>query len=125
MGYKCKATNTSGQACGAWATAGSDFCFTHDPARAAERSAARKLGGLNRRTQRGSGPQDAPAKVRTLTDVLTVLDLVLHDALALENSIARGRLLVAVCGEYTKAIQVGELESRLAALEEVLKVRAK
>jgi hypothetical protein len=119
MGKSCGATTKNGNPCQAWA-ADSGYCFHHDPHQAAARSAARKLGGYRRRTHPGSGPADAPPSVRKMADVLSVLDLVLSDALKLENSISRGRLLVAVVETYTKAITAGEWDSRITALEEAL-----
>ena len=122
MGLKCKAKTKGGEACGAYALAESEYCYTHDPTRAAERQKARKTGGLNRQTPHG-GAYSGPRQVRTLADVLQVLDYTLCESLILENSITRGRLLVAIAAEFTNAIKTGELEARLLALEMVLKTR--
>lgn len=122
MGIKCKATTASGEACAGYALAGGVYCYTHDPARAAERAAARKKGGHNRQTPH-RGEYSGPQQVRSLADVLQVLDYTLSETLALENGITRGRLLVAICAEYTNAIKTGELENRLQALEGILKAR--
>jgi hypothetical protein len=120
----CQATKKDGQPCVAHAGKNGSLCYFHDPAHGAERAAARKLGGLRRRAGHGGGDVAAlPPKVRTLADVLMVLDYTLAECLPLENSIARGRLLVAIAGEFTKAIQVGELEARLLAIENALKLR--
>jgi hypothetical protein len=64
-----------------------------------------------------------PASVRSLDDVLSVLDYSLAETLPLENSILRGRLLVAIAGAFTEAIKTGELQERIAALESALKSR--
>ncbi|MEK6751602.1 MAG: hypothetical protein AABZ00_04990 [Chloroflexota bacterium] len=64
-----------------------------------------------------------PATVRSLDDVLSVLDYSLVETLPLENSIQRGRLLVAIAGAFTEAIKTGELQERIAALESALKSR--
>jgi len=117
MAQHCKAKTKSGAPCQAWA--GQDgYCFFHSPARRKAQSAARKLGGYNRQTQPGGDWEQAPTKIRTLEDVLTVLDFALADALQLENSIARGRLLVAMANAYSGAIKVSEFEKRIEALEE-------
>jgi hypothetical protein len=123
MGTKCKATKNNGQPCESYALAGGDYCYTHDPGRAGERAAARKLGGLNRQTKHAGDRSSVPSQVRALADVLLVLDYTLAETLALENGITRGRLLVAICSEYTNTIKTGELEDRLAALEAILKSR--
>lgn len=120
---KCKAKTTNGQPCQAQAITGSKFCFTHDPASGAARAKARKAGGQRNRTPHAGNPENIPAKVRTIEDVLTVLDYSLAETLPLENSIQRGRLLVAICGAFIEAIKTGELESRLAAIESALKAR--
>jgi len=118
----CQGLTKIGQPCLARAGA-SGFCYFHDPTRAPDRAVAHKLGGLRRRAGHGGDPAGLPQKVRTLADVLTILDFTLAEALPLENSIARGRLLVAIAGEFIKAIQVGEFEARLMAVENALKSR--
>ena len=123
MGKKCKANTNSGEACAGYALAGGDYCYTHDPARAAERAAARKKGGQNRKTPHAGNTDQLPGKVRSLAEVLQVLDYTLTETVLQENSIARNRLLVAICAEYTNAIKTGELEARMIALEMILKTR--
>jgi hypothetical protein len=120
---KCKAQTTNGQPCQAQAIKGSRFCFIHDPAQGAARAMARKRGGQRRRVPHAGNPATVPAQVRTIEDVLKVLDYVLTESMPLENSIQRGRLLVAICGAFIEAIKTGELESRLAAIESALKAR--
>ncbi|MEK6753467.1 MAG: hypothetical protein AABZ00_14515 [Chloroflexota bacterium] len=120
---KCRSKTTSGQACQAQAIKGSKFCFTHDPASGAARAKARKIGGQRNRTPHAGNPETMPAKVRTIEDVLAVLDYALAESMPLENSIQRGRLLVAICGAFIDAIKTGELERRLMAIESALKAR--
>ncbi len=112
---RCK----GGQACRAHPGA-SGYCFAHDPARAAERAAARKAGGQARHTPHSTADKP-PAQVRTLTDVLALLDYAMAEAVVMENSVLRGRLLVQFAGAYTEVIKVGEFEQRLATLEAALK----
>jgi hypothetical protein len=120
MKAKCKATRDNGAACTAWAGE-SGYCFAHDPTRGGERAAARKKGGYNRRAAT-SGDYTGPRQVRTLQDVLQVLDYVLAESLLLENSIARARVLTALAAEYSSAIRTGELEARIEQLEASLNV---
>lgn len=98
---------------------GKKHCFAHSPAKGAERAAARKLGGLHRQTRHGGNPSNIPEQVRTLADVLLILDYTLKEIAALENGINRGRALIALAEAYIKALQVSELEARIAALEAV------
>lgn len=120
---KCEAKTTNGQACQAQAIKGSKFCFTHDPASGAARAKARKMGGQRNRTPHAGNPESLPSKVRTIEDVLAVLDYALQETMPLENSIQRGRLLVAIAGAFIDAIKTGELESRLIAIESALRAR--
>lgn len=120
---KCIAKNASGQPCQAQAITDSNFCFTHDAASGAARQAARKRGGLRRRVGHTGNGENLPEQVRTIDDVLKVLNYALQESMPLENSVQRGRLIVSICGALVEAIKSGELESRLAAIESALKAR--
>ena len=48
MTKHCTFILESGHQCGGYIQGGSDRCFTHDPARASDRAAARSLGGINK-----------------------------------------------------------------------------
>ncbi|GAB4540874.1 MAG: hypothetical protein Fur002_08340 [Anaerolineales bacterium] len=120
---KCEAKTTNGQPCQAQTIKGRKFCFTHDPASGAARAKARKMGGQRNRTPHAGNPESLPQRVRTIEDVLAVLDYALQEAMPLENSIQRGRLIVAIAGAFIDAIKTGELESRLMAIESALKAR--
>lgn len=122
MRLKCKGKTKTGHPCPNPGTH-SGFCFTHDPARVRERAEARRLGGYNRRAPHGAvDPASLPGKIRTLDDVLAVLDYALAEAVPLENSINRGRLLIALGQAFADVIKDGELERRLAAIEDALKI---
>ena len=120
---KCTAKTAKGEPCRANAGKDSEFCFLHDPARGGEAAQARKKGGERLRPGHGGVVDGLPAQVRTLDDVLQVLDYSLREALPLENSVQRGRLLVAIAHAFIEAIKTGELEDRLAAIEAALKIR--
>lgn len=113
---KCQSFKTNGGECSAHAGA-SGYCFAHDPGRGAERAAARKLGGLRRSTKHGGNSGKVPAAIRTLSDVLSLLDYAKDECLALENGTQRGRLLIALAAAYTETITAGELEQRVSELE--------
>jgi len=97
---------------------GSDYCFMHDPARAADRARARKKGGVNRRRS-GAAADGGPVELRSADDVLTVLERAMNDVLCMENSATRARTIGYLCGAALKALEVGEVEDRLEALEKV------
>jgi hypothetical protein len=121
----CTAHNIDGTPCRAKALKERAFCFVHDPASGAARAEARRRGGQHRHPGHASDPSLLPAQIRNLDDVLALLNFALADTVVLENSIPRGRLLVALCGAFMGAIKTGELENRVGAIEAALRTRAK
>jgi hypothetical protein len=122
MKRRCKAKTKDGKPCSAYAGP-SGYCAFHDPAHGAARAVGRKQGGERHRTPHGGiDPAALPVKVRTLDDVLVVLDYALAEAMPLENSVQRGRLIVGIAHAFIEAIKTGELETRLAAIEAALKI---
>ncbi len=120
---KCKAKTATGAQCKAAALQGEKFCFTHSPSNGAARAKARKLGGERNRTGHGGNADLLPATVTTIPQATKILDYALAEIIPMENSIARGRLLIALVAGYINAFQAGELENRLAAIEAALKMR--
>ena len=121
MKVTCKAKTKDGKACTVKAGT-SGYCAFHDPAHGAARAVGRKRGGQRHRVPHVADSGTLPAKVRTLDDVLAVLDYALAEAMPLENSVQRGRLLVQIAHAFIEAIKTGELETRLAAIEAALKL---
>jgi len=113
----CKAIKEDGSRCQAAPLQNSDFCLFHSPDHAKETAEARRLGGLRRRKEKTvagaydiEGLEDIP-KIRRL------LEIAVLDTLSLENSVARSRTLAYLVQIALKALEVGELEARLEALE--------
>lgn len=114
MAKRCKAKNAAGKPCQSAARV-SGFCFTHDPASKAKRSAARLLGGLHRKTAaRVSG--DAVV-ISVIADVLRLINAVIADTWAQDNSPARSRALLAAADAARSVLETSDLETRIAALE--------
>jgi hypothetical protein len=100
--------------CKAYATTGSDYCFMHGGS--VEAKAARLKGGLHRSpVARVSG--DVPIVIASMEDVLKLINATIADSWQLENSPARSRVLLACASTAIEALQVGEFERRLQALE--------
>ena len=117
---RCTAVNRSGQPCGGWAVGDSEFCFAHDPDRAAERAAARAKGGRARHGRTiGVFGDGGTLTLATTAEVLDVVRQAIRDARTLENSIARARVLGYLAGVALKAFEVTDFEERIAALESV------
>ena len=89
----------------------------HSPEYAEEVAEARRLGGLRRRREvavSGAYEFDGMETVTVLRRLLVIAAL---DTLGLENSIARARTLGYLVGVAGRLLETGELEERLASLE--------
>jgi hypothetical protein len=95
----------------------SDWCFQHSPEHAAVRAEARKRGGQRGNRSR-SGPVGESVPLRSVDDVIRILEQAGGDAMQLDNSAERCRVLTGIAGQALKALEVGELEKRLEALEQ-------
>src|SRR3972149_4601897 len=119
----CKSIIEGGGACRAAPLRGSDYCLWHSPEHAAEVAEGRRLGGLRRRREVAiSGAYDF-AGLASVIDVRRLLEVAALDTLGLENSVACSRTLAYVAQVALRTLEVGELEDRLAAVEEVLGAR--
>lgn len=113
---RCEKVKRSGERCGANAQAGSRWCFFHDPAKTAERTAARRAGGSA--TRATVLPLDTPSvTLASVSDVVTLLAETI-------NHVRRGALDVRVAncvgylaGHVLTALEKGELEQRMTELE--------
>ena len=112
----CEATNQAGDPCGAQALVNSSFCFMHDPTRAPDRAEARRRGGHNRRGA-PSLPVPLVVSLGDLDSVKAMLERVMVDTLAQENSARRSRTVGYLVGIALKLHEVAEIEDRLQALE--------
>jgi hypothetical protein len=121
MAMQCKAKTRTGARCTAYAVSDSQYCFTHAPERARERAQAHRRGGCNRIAPKVGKWQ---GRIKTIDDALTFLnDLVIPDLIALENTVTRARALIAAIETAIKAIDAGEVERRLTALENLVNGR--
>ncbi len=114
---QCTATTQDGGRCRSNALHGSQFCFTHDPAHAQARAEARRRGGHNRRTPKRADAVNALVSLRSVGDVQAQLESALADTLGQENSAARTQAVVRLLQVALKALEVGDLENRIALLE--------
>jgi hypothetical protein len=95
----------------------------HDPEHAEEMAEARRLGGLRRRKEKAvEGAYDV-GDLENVPEVRRLVKIAVIDTLSLENSIARSRTLAYLAGVALKALEVGEHEQRLEALEAAVKPR--
>ncbi len=120
---RCKATTGAGKPCQSYVVTGSEYCFIHDPAQRQKRKQARSVGGKARHRRNITWSDDevvAGIRIRTVADVLALLERACMDEMRLENSHSRNRTIASLAMAAIKALEVGELEQRLAQLEEAL-----
>lgn len=119
-GRTCNFIKENGEQCRAAPLQDGDFCRMHDPASAREVSEARRLGGLRRRREKvtavvyGWGGLESVGQIRRLISIAVI------DTLSLENSVARSRTLAYLAMVGLKALEVGDMEERLVALEQAI-----
>jgi hypothetical protein len=103
MANTCIGKTKSGTPCGMTPTA-SGYCYSHDPARAAERIEARRRGGRHRK-RRGTPQLDAGSvEVATIQGVQAVLAVALGDALRLDVGVARIKAIASLCDVALRAL---------------------
>ena len=111
---QCLATRRGGARCEAFAVNGSEYCLTHSRDRVRQRAERNRKGGRAHAIPKVAG---SAVTVEKIADVLRGLNAVILDSWELENSAPRSRVLIAAYDETIKAMQSGDFESRIAALE--------
>ena len=96
------------------------FCFWHEPGKAEEAAAARRLGGLRRGRERTLAVAYDMSGLGSIEAIRRLVEIALFDVLGLENSIARARVLISGALAAAKLLETGELAERIAALEAAL-----
>jgi len=116
----CSFRKENGELCRAAPLRDSDFCLMHSPEHAQEVQEARRLGGLRRRREATLSGAYELEGLEGIEQVRRILQIAVLDALGLENSVARVRTLLYAAQVSLKLVEVGEVEERVAALEETL-----
>jgi len=116
----CPATTAGGRLCSAPALRGERFCNMHHPDHAAEVADARRLGGLRRRREATLAVAYDLDQLRTIEGSQRLLEVAAFESLALENSVARNRILLACATANARLIESADLAARIEALESVI-----
>jgi len=111
-------TKKNNQPCRMPAIRGGKYCYSHSPELGVKRAQSRKKGGANRRVSHHGDSKSIPQEIKTLDDANKILIYTLAEVIPMENSISRGRLLIALYEAFLKSFEIGELEQRIAALEQ-------
>jgi hypothetical protein len=116
----CAETKADGRLCRANALRDQPFCFWHSAETADELADARRTGGLHRRKKRTVATVYGFSGLRTIEDHQDLLETITIETLALENSLARNGTLNRMLQTGAKLLELGDLTTRLAAIEAVL-----
>ncbi len=117
VGRTCAFELADGRHCRATPLRDGPACFWHAPEKEEEAAEARRLGGLRRRREKTVAGAYAFAGLGTIESIRRILEIATIDALGLENSIVRARVLISAALAAAKLLETGELEDRLATLE--------
>jgi hypothetical protein len=120
VGRACTYQMPEGRACRATPLRDEPFCFWHSPDTTEELTEARRMGGLHRRKKRTVATIYGFGGLRSIEDNQGLLETIAVETLGLENSIARNRALAAIVATGAKLIELGDLATRLAAIEATL-----
>ena len=116
----CSFVKPTGERCRSAPLQDGDLCFWHSPEHAEEAAEARRLGGLRRRREKITSGAYGFEGLGSAEDIRRLLEVAVVDTLALDNSIARARTLAYLAQVSVKLLETGEVEERVAALEQTL-----
>ncbi len=123
MRRQCAFLSQGGKPCRAAPLLDSQFCFMHSPERIKDRQEARRLGGLRGRRESTISNAYQPDSLTSVEGIRRIVEVAVLDTLAMENSIARSRTLAYLAQVALHTLEVGNLEERIAALEELTRVK--
>ena len=114
----CMGRKRDGSPCPNHARPGKEVCWVHDPALAARRAEGRRRGGLNRSKPAATLPPDTPdLPLKTVADVVALLGQSINQVRTGRLDARVGNCLGVLAGVLLRAIEGGELEQRIGALE--------
>ncbi len=123
MHRQCAFRFPTGVSCRAAPLRDGEFCLMHSPERIKQVQEARRLGGLRRKREHAISGAFLFQSLNTVNDIRRIIEVAVLDTLAMENSIARSRTLAYLAQVALHTLEVGDLETRIAALEELTRVK--
>lgn len=115
----CTVVRADGRPCGATPQRDRPICFVHDPERAADAADARRLGGLRRRRERTVADAYELVGLDSVDGIRRIIEIGVFDALGLESSLPRTRVLISAAGAATRLLETADFDERLRFLEAV------
>lgn len=125
MTRRCAARARTGEPCRARPLHERESCFLHGPTRVEEAAEARKLGAHRRRREGTLSAEFELGAIDSLDDQWRLLEIIVADALSLDNGVARQRVLIAAITVAVKLREASEVEARIETLEAAQRGRRK
>ena len=118
---RCRGTNTQGEPCEAIPMEGEAYCFFHHPDRREERLEARREGGRQGRLNVLKDVSDL--RLERVGDVTRLLAETINHVRTGRLDPRIGNTVGYLAGILLKALEQGEVEARLNALEQAVRQR--
>lgn len=116
-GRACTYVMPDGRACRATPLREAPFCFWHSPDTADDLAEARRTGGFHRRKKRAVATIYGFNGLRTIEDLQSLLETLVTETMALDNSLSRNRTVGGFVTIGAKLLETGDLAERIAVLE--------
>ena len=123
MRRQCAFQSPTGQPCRMPPLRDGQFCWVHSPEHIKEVQEARHLGGLRRKRESTISNAYQFDSLNSVIEIRRIIEIAVYDTLAMENSIARNRTLAYLTQVALHTLEVGDFETRIAALEELTQVK--
>ena len=120
---QCAFILPSGETCRMHPLQNSEFCWVHSAERKKEVQEARRLGGLRRKRESTISSAYQFESLDSVDEIRRIVLIAVLDALSMENSMSRARTLAYLAQVALRMLEVGEIEERVSALEELAKVK--
>ena len=123
MHRQCAFRFPTGVPCRAAPLRDGEFCLMHSPERIREVQEARRLGGLRRKRESTISSAYQFDSLNSVEGIRRIVEVAVLDTLAMENSIARSRTLAYLAQVALRTLEIGDLETRIADLEESTRIK--
>jgi len=123
MHRQCAFRSATGKPCRAAPLRDGEFCLMHSPERVKEVQEARRLGGLRRRRESTISSAYQFDSLNSVDGIRRIVEVAVLDTLSMENSIARSRTLAYLAQVALRTLEIGDLETRIADLEESTRIK--
>ena len=119
---QCAFILRSGETCRMHPLQNSEFCWAHSPERKKDVQEARRLGGLRRKRESTISGAYQFESLNSVEGIRRIVLIAVLDALSMENSMSRARTLAYLAQVALHMLEVGDIEQRVSALEEMAKI---